>query len=71
MTHMRDYEIQAISKRIQELRTEHQALGAAIVALSAACYPDELGLRRLKKRKLLVKDQIARLESMLIPDLDA
>lgn len=71
MTPMRDYEIQAIRKRIHELHTEHQALDATIVTLSGACYPDELELRRLKKRKLLVKDQIAKLESMLIPDLDA
>lgn len=71
MAPMRDYEIRAIRNRIEALRVEHQALDAAIVTLSEAFYPDELERRRLKKRKLFVKDQITKLESILIPNLDA
>lgn len=71
MAPMRDYEIRAIRNRIEALRVEHQALDAAIVTLSEAFHPNELERRRLKKRKLFVKDQITKLESMLIPNLDA
>jgi hypothetical protein len=42
-----------------------------ICRLSLDIYVDELQLRRLKKRKLMLKDQILRLESELIPDLNA
>jgi hypothetical protein len=57
--------------RLAELRQEHRDLDAAIAQLGAAIGRDELQLTRLKKRKLLLKDAIARLESKLIPDLDA
>ncbi len=56
---------------LAELRMEHRDLDAAINQLGHAIGRDELQLTRLKKRKLLLKDQIARLESRLIPDLDA
>lgn len=57
--------------RLAELRQEHRDLDAAIAQLAAVIGRDELQLTRLKKRKLLLKDAIARLESKLIPDLDA
>jgi hypothetical protein len=57
--------------RIAELRQEHRDLDAAILRLADDVCPDHLRLTRLKKRKLLLKDTIARLESSLIPDLDA
>jgi hypothetical protein len=57
--------------RIIELRIEHRDLDEAIHRLAADPLADQLRLRRLKKRKLLLKDTIARLESQLIPDLDA
>jgi hypothetical protein len=60
-----------ISRRLIELRIEHRDLDMAIARLSADPRCDELQLRRLKKRKLRLKDTIARLESRLIPDLDA
>ncbi|MFA7098067.1 MAG: DUF465 domain-containing protein [Gammaproteobacteria bacterium] len=66
-----DETIQTIRIRLQELRLEHGDLDAAIEALSQSVYVDQLRLQRLKKRKLFLKDQIAKLESMLIPDLDA
>jgi hypothetical protein len=57
--------------RLRELRIEHRDLDDVICRLSLDIYIDELQLRRLKKRKLLLKDQILRLESELIPDLNA
>jgi hypothetical protein len=58
-------------QRLRELRIEHRDLDDVICRLSLDIYIDELQLRRLKKRKLLLKDQILRLESELIPDLNA
>lgn len=50
---------------------EHRALDEAIARLSSDSSVDQLQLTRLKKRKLYLKDTISRLESALIPDLDA
>jgi hypothetical protein len=61
----------AITRRLVELRVEHRDLDLAIGRLFVTVSADELQLRRMKKRKLLLKDMIARLESKLIPDLDA
>jgi hypothetical protein len=60
-----------IKRKIKELRLEHRDLDEIIARLSQDTAVDQLLLRRLKKRKLLLKDTIARLESQLIPDLDA
>jgi hypothetical protein len=60
-----------IALRLAELRTEHGDLDLAIAALDNDPCADQLQVRRLKKRKLMLKDAIARLESELIPDLDA
>jgi hypothetical protein len=60
-----------IVRLLAELRVEHRELDASIELLGEATGRDELQLTRLKKRKLLLKDHIARLESKLIPDLDA
>ena len=60
-----------IRDRITELRLEHRDLDEAITRMADDPAADQLRLRRLKKRKLLLKDTIARLESELIPDLDA
>jgi hypothetical protein len=56
---------------LAELRLEHRELDSAIDRLTSVIGRDELQLTRQKKRKLLLKDHIARLESKLIPDLDA
>jgi hypothetical protein len=58
-------------QRLRELRIEHRDLDDVIGRLTMDLYVDELQLRRLKKRKLMLKDQIARLESELIPDMNA
>ena len=58
-------------ERLRDLRIEHRDLDDVINRLQMDLYVNEVQLRRLKKRKLMLKDQIARLESQLIPDLNA
>jgi len=58
-------------ERLRQLRIEHRDLDDVINRLQMDLYVDQVQMRRLKKRKLLIKDQIARLESQLIPDLNA
>jgi hypothetical protein len=60
-----------IAHLIADLREEHRDLDEAITRLSEDPSVDQLHLRRMKKRKLKLKDWIAYLESQLIPDLDA
>lgn len=55
--------------QLDGLRVEHRDLDAAIDALVVAPMPDQLRLARLKKRKLRLRDEIARIESLLIPDI--
>jgi hypothetical protein len=57
--------------RVEVLKREHRDLDEAIHALEISGRPDALTLRRLKKQKLALKDQIARLEDRLIPDIIA
>ncbi len=59
----------ALQERIVELKMEHRDLDAAIERLEANQAHDELQIRRLKRRKLLLKDQIARLEREIDPDV--
>ncbi len=56
------------ARRVVELKLEHRDLDAAIARLQADIEADELAIKRLKKRKLLLKDAIAKLESAMIPD---
>ncbi|MCL1636134.1 DUF465 domain-containing protein [Luteimonas sp. SX5] len=56
------------ARRVVELKLEHRDLDEAIARLQADIEADELAIKRLKKRKLLLKDAIAKLESALIPD---
>ena len=58
-------------EKLRQLRIEHRDLDEVIVRLSMDIHVNELQLKRLKKRKLMLKDQITRLESELIPDLNA
>lgn len=66
-----DAELEAIKARIEALSIEHRDLDDAIQALEDSPSVDFLKLRRLKKRKLQLKDAISRLRSRMIPDLDA
>jgi hypothetical protein len=60
-----------IAAQLVELKVEHRDLDEAISRLAASIETDELSIKRLKKRKLKIKDLISALESRLIPDLDA
>jgi hypothetical protein len=60
-----------LRKRLGVLKIEHRDLDAAIDALKATGSTDQLQIARLKKRKLLLKDQIAQIEDYLIPDIIA
>jgi len=58
-------------ERLHVLEVEHHDLDDVIVRLAADPTLDQLQLRRLKKRKLFLKDQISRLRTRLIPDIIA
>jgi hypothetical protein len=57
--------------KLDVLRRDHRDLDEAILAQEAAVVPDQLTLRRLKKQKLALKDQIVKIEDRLIPDIIA
>lgn len=62
-------QIEQIKHRIAELGIEHRDLDDIIDRLSADPSPDELQIRRLKKRKLWLKDEITRLQILITPDI--
>lgn len=66
-----DRELFRNMQKLRDLRIEHRDLDEVIARLSLDFNIDELQLKRLKKRKLVLKDQILLLESQLIPDLNA
>ena len=57
--------------RLKELRVAHRDLDLAILKLAKSPQADQLRMKRLKKRKLMLKDMIVKLESELIPNLNA
>ncbi|MDB5482983.1 MAG: hypothetical protein JWO83_4036 [Caulobacteraceae bacterium] len=61
----------AIRLELERLRQEHQDLDAAVLALQARADANQLQIVRIKKRKLILRDQIAKLENRLTPDLIA
>lgn len=61
-------DVTSLQIRLTELRTEHRDLDEAISRLQGSPQEDELLLRRLKKRKLALKDRIAVIERMLEPN---
>ncbi len=64
-------DLEAIQRRLSELQLEHRGLDAMIEAIGQQTRFDELQLRRLKKRKLQIKDSITLLQMQLMPDLPA
>lgn len=64
-------EAEDIKRRIVELQVEHRDLDDAIARLAGQAGVDELTLRRLKKRKLQIKDSIVQLQMQLVPDIPA
>lgn len=66
-----DEEITHIRAQLYELQVEHRDLDLVIDHLTVSPPPDQLLVRRLKKRKLQLKDRITQLERMLVPDIPA
>lgn len=64
-------EDEQIETTIIELETEHRDLDAVIKRMAEGVYVDQVQLKRLKKKKLRLKDTIAKLRSSLIPDFTA
>lgn len=61
----------AIRARLATIKEEHRDLDAAIEAIQSSGVYDLLQVQRLKKRKLVLKDEISKLEAMLLPDIIA
>ncbi len=68
---LNDTEITDLRHQLQELQVEHRDLDLVIAHLTDSPPPDDLLIRRLKKRKLALKDRILHLEQMLVPDIPA
>jgi hypothetical protein len=66
-----DLDLEAVKARLESLRIEHRDLDEVILRLVEKPPYDQLQLQRLKKRKLVLKDLIAKLESQLLPDIIA
>ncbi len=60
-----------LQELLTHLKAEHRDLDDAIMALSQRAIPDMIQIQRLKKRKLLLRDEITRVESKLLPDIIA
>ena len=68
---MDDRDLVELVHKLTDLRTAHRDLDDAIEALVTAGSRDQLQLQRLKKQKLALRDDIARIESALVPDIIA
>ena len=68
---MSTFQDRQIRDKLTQLRLEHRDLDDAIAALESSVTPDQLQLRRLKKRKLSLKDEMKLLEARLLPDIIA
>lgn len=66
-----DLDTEALRAKLATLKTEHRDLDDVIARLAERAPFDQLQLQRLKKRKLLLKDQISKIESELLPDIIA
>lgn len=61
----------ALQRRLDDLRSQHRDLDDIIDRITGSGVYDQLQVQRFKKRKLLLKDQMAHLESRLVPDIIA
>ena len=68
---VQEFEINSLELQLLELRSEHRDLDEIIHEMIESLHPNQLRIKRLKKRKLRLKDSIIRVESLLIPDIDA
>lgn len=66
-----DLDAETLRTKLAVLKSEHRDLDDVIARLSEQAPFDQLRLQRLKKRKLLLKDQILKIESELLPDIIA
>ena len=66
-----DLDVEALKSKLIALKTEHRDLDATIARIVEAGPFDQIQLQRLKKRKLMLKDQISQIESELLPDIIA
>jgi hypothetical protein len=64
-------EEKALHARLKELRLEHSDLDASIEALLRLPRPDQLMVARMKRRKLTLRDEITRIEAIVLPDIIA
>ncbi len=64
-------EIDALKKKLADLQSEHRDLDDVIARLIDSRPFDQLQIQRLKKRKLVLKDEINRIENQLLPDIIA
>ena len=60
-----------LERRLEELKSEHRDLDDVIARISEEAPFDQIQVQRLKKRKLQLKDEIAKIESLLLPDIIA
>ena len=68
---LNDEQLELLRGKLEELRTEHRDLDDVIARVTEEAPFDHLRVQRLKKRKLMLKDQIIHIESMLLPDIIA
>jgi hypothetical protein len=66
-----DLDVETLKAKLAELKIEHRDLDDVIARVVERGPFDQLRLQRLKKRKLLLKDQISKIESELLPDIIA
>jgi hypothetical protein len=66
-----DLDVEALKVKLAALVVEHRDLDEVIARLAEQAPFDQLQLQRLKKRKLMLKDQISKIESELLPDIIA
>ncbi len=71
MSDMQDNDNDPTRQKIEALLSEHRDLDDVIAQITEGGSFDQLQVQRLKKRKLMLKDQIAQLESELLPDIIA
>jgi len=67
----KEQDIASLREKLTQLEVEHRDLDDVIRRMEEGVYVDQLQLRRLKRKKLALKDSIARIKSSLIPDLPA
>ena len=68
---MEEPEDPSLAAQLADLKQQHRDLDSAIESLEQRGFRDQLQLRRLKKRKLLLKDEISKIEDQLLPDIIA